>query len=134
MGNIVDERILKSGSPPFTVFVGALAAGAVQDYDLQTENDSGLTGTGDYLPLDYVEVTNDDVVPIYLIINQVDKFYIPAATIKKVSERNIWRLAIQNVHASTTSTANKIVLVLQRKPLTVDTYMRKYQLSGRRLL
>jgi len=131
MGNLREERILKSGSAPFFLSLPAIAAGGFQDYD--PERTPALVNAIKYLPLDFAEITNDDTVPVYLIINQVDKFYVPASTIKAIKDKNIWRVSVQNAGAST-STADKIKFVLQRQPITVDTYLRRYQLGGRRLL
>ncbi|HEY82219.1 MAG TPA: hypothetical protein G4O01_02900 [Dehalococcoidia bacterium] len=133
---IREERILKSGSPIFTISVPSINPGESQDYDLAEEDSLPSTAkeARKYLPLDYCEVTNDDPnCAVSLVINQVESLYIPAATIKSISGKNMWRIAVKNNDASTATTAGKIKLVLQRQPITVDKYLRKYKLGRGRL-
>lgn len=130
MGNLREERILRSGSEPFPISIGALTAGASVTYDPETN--TTLQAARKYLPLDFCEITNDDTMAVYLILNEVDKFYCPAGTIKAIKDKHIWRVAVQNLGASTL-TADKVRLVLQRLPLTIDTYVRKVSLQGGRL-
>ena len=123
-----EQRILKAGSPMYSLALDALAPGATKVFDLQSRSESALFGADKYLPLDFVEITNDDTVAVYLIINQVDKFYVPASTIKAIEDKHIWNVAVQNLDATTATGANKIRLLLQRKPVTVDKYLRRFQL------
>lgn len=134
MGYLREERIIRSGSPMYTVKVPAIVAGALKGYDLESQSDSALVGINRFLPVDFLEVTNDDVVPVYVIINHADQLYIPASTIKSVSDKNIWHVDVKNAHATTTSTADKIVMTLQKQPITEDKYLRRFKLSGGKLL
>lgn len=129
MPSLREERILRSGSEPFIYSLAALAAGVSKEID--PSNDSSYPAAAKYMPLDFAEITNDDIVPVFLIINQTDKFYCPASTIKAIKDKPIWRVGVQNAHATTATTVDKIKLVLQRLPITVNTELRR-QHSGSR--
>ena len=131
MGILREERILKSGSPTYTITLPSVSASAIKDYDLAEDDSLPSTAQGvkKYLPIDYVEITNDDVVNVSLIWNQVNSIYVPKGVIKEVKGINIWRLSVKNEDSSTATVANAIRLVLKRQAITVDTYLRKYKLG-----
>jgi len=119
---IRDMRIRFSGSPYYQIKPGVITAGAFSDYTY--DSSSELVDAKKYAPLDYIEITNNDVVEIEIQINQKDKFYVAPSSIKRISNHPIHHIRVRNLHASTSTTADKIVLLLQKEPYTTDKFVR----------
>ena len=130
ISKVRQERILKSGSEYFTIALPVIAAGAFQIYDIDTATE--LIAARKYKPLDFAEITNNDIVDVELSLDFLDTFLVPKGVIKTISERAFCILKVKNISA-VDSTASKIYLTLQRLPITVDTYVRKFQLGSRGL-
>jgi hypothetical protein len=124
------ERVLREGSQYFTIKLPATAAGDFVVYDI--DNSTELAAARKYKPLDMIEVINNDAVDIEISLDFQDTFLIPKGTIKTITERSFFIIKIKNIGAGTT-TADKIVLTLQRMPITADQYIRKFTLGKRGL-
>lgn len=122
------QRVLQHGSEYFTIKLPAIAAGDFNVYDI--DNSPELETARKYKPLDFVQITNNDTIDIELKLDSQDTFLIPKGVIKTISERSFYSLKIKNIGSATT-TADKIVLTLQRMPITTDQYIRKFRLGQR---
>lgn len=125
---IRQQRILQHGSEYFTIKPAAITAGDFTIYDI--DKSSELEAARKYKPLDYVEITNNDDVDIEVQLNFADKFLVPKGVIKAIEERPFYSLKVTNKGAVAT-TQDKIVLTLQRMPITTDQYIRKFRLGQR---
>lgn len=122
------QRVLQNGSEYFTIKLGAITAGDFVVYDI--DNSSELSAARKYKPLDFVQVTNNDAVDVEISLDFQDTFLVPKGVIKTISEKSWYALKIKNI-GSASSTADKIVLTLQRMPITTDQYIRKFKLGQR---
>ena len=115
------ERIKREGSPYYTWLVPVTAAGitAVINVDQQ------FPLSRKYSPLDWLEIANNDAVDLTLVINNTDSFSIPAGTIRTIDNAAMRYLAITNNDAAVATVLNKIVVTLQKQPLTIDKWARK---------
>lgn len=118
---IRQERIKKEGSPYYSYIMPVTAATASVAFDTQTQ----FPQARKYEPLDWLEVTNNDAVDLNIIINGTITLPIPAGTIKTIKNQAIWHVTLTNLDAAVATTLNKVVLTLQRMPLTVDDWARK---------
>lgn len=123
------QRVLQYGSEYFTIKPAAISAGDFTIYDI--DNSLELEKARKYKPLDFVEITNNDAVDIQVQLNFADKFLVPKGVIKTISGRSFYSLKVKNI-GSAASTEGKIVLTLQRMPITTDQYIRKFILGKQR--
>jgi len=128
ISKVREQRILQYGSEYFPIKLPAIDAGDFVIYDI--DNSAELEAARKYKPLDFVEVTNNDTVDIELTLDFKDTFLVPKGVIKTISERSFFCLKVKNIGTAAT-TANKIVLTLQRMPITTDKYIRTFQLGRR---
>jgi len=117
---IRQERIKREGSQYYTYPPGIIAA---------TEMDVLIPSTyfpasKKYEPLDFLEIVNNDVVNLHITINGHDNFVCLAGTIRTIENMPLWEIRITNDDAAVDSTAGRIVLTLQRQPLTMDRWIR----------
>jgi hypothetical protein len=122
------QRVLQYGSEYFTIKLPSISAGNFTIYDI--DNSSELSAARKYKPLDYIQITNNDAVDIEVSLDFQDTFLIPKGVIKTISERSFYSFKIKNIGSGAT-TADKIVLTLQRMPITTDQYIRKFKLGQR---
>ena len=113
-------RIKREGSPYYTYTVGVIAA-----------SDSAVLipriyfpESKKYEPLDFIEIVNNDVVDLSLAINGQDHFVCLAGTIRTIEAMPLHEIRIINNDAATATVAGKIILTLQRQPLTIDKWVR----------
>ena len=124
------QRILQNGSEYFTIKPVSITAGDFAFYDIDSSPE--LSVARKYKPLDFVEITNNDIIDIEVCLNSQDTFLVPKGVIKTISERPIYTIKVKNI-GSSNSTQDKIVLTLQRMPITNDQYIRKFKLGQRSL-
>lgn len=121
---IRERRILKSGSPSFQQILPNMVAGAIVAYmaiHISPE-------VGKYLPLDWIEVTNLSPVNVSLQLDDGDIFIVPHGVIKTIEDKPYRRVRITNIDAVAATGADMVVLLLQRKPITQDTYIRRFKI------
>lgn len=116
-------RVDKEGSPYFDIYPDAIAAGIIQGFDFEL-NDT-LKPALKYLPLDFIQVINNDSVAIELRLHSTQKHYIPSGTIYTVTDENYHSFSIKNLDASSSTTAGKIQVICQRLALTEDKLVRR---------
>ena len=126
ISKVRQQRVLRYGSEYFTIKLPVITAGEFVVYDIGTS--PALNSAKKYKPLDFVEVTNNDVVDAEVSLDFQDTFLVPRGVIKTISERSFHSLKIKNISASDSS-ADKIILTLQRMPITSDTYIRRFKLG-----
>tara|TARA_Y100000310_G_scaffold74106_1_gene70238 strand:+ start:478 stop:906 length:429 start_codon:yes stop_codon:yes gene_type:complete len=116
------DRIKREGSEFFTYVMAATAATVEVFFEVAHQ----FPRARKYAPLDFLEITNNDVVDLTLRINQGQRFSVPAGTMRTIrqSAGGIWQVGITNDHAATSTTQNKIVLSLRRMPMTIDDWAR----------
>lgn len=119
---IRQERIKKEGSEPFTWQVPVTAATTTSHIELAHQ----FPRCKKYLPLDFAEVVNNDVVDFTLVINGSITWPMPAGTIHIFKgDVHIWEVAMTNNDAATDSTLGKVYIIFRRLPKTVDDWARE---------
>jgi len=118
---IRQERIKKEGSEYFTWLLPATGPAAISQIEIATT----LPRARKYLPLDFIEVCNNDVVNMTLIINGDETLPVPAGVIRTIRNKPYYEIAIRNDDAAVTSTLNDVIVSLRREPITVDDWARK---------
>ena len=118
--NVRAERIKREGSPYYTYVPGIIVA---TEWDVLCPS-TQFPISKKYEPLDWLEIVNNDAVDISIAINGHDSFLVLAKTIRTIDGLPLWQVDITNNSAVTDSVAGKIVLSLQRQPLTIDKWAR----------
>ncbi len=114
------ERIKREGSPYYTWTPGSIPASS-SSYIWVTKQ---LPLSKKYSPLDWVEIANNDVVDLTITINGAELIPCPAGVIRTIDGKAIHSVNIANLNAATASTAGKIVVTLQRQPVTTNSLAR----------
>lgn len=122
---IRDEKIKKSGSPYYSISVGAIAAGITLHFSV--EKSAGLAGADKYTPLDWMEIVNDDVVDIEVAVG-IGKFPVLAGTIRTIDNNWYSTFSVTNLDSSTATTAGKTKITCRREPISMDKLARKFPL------
>ena len=106
------------GTPPFQFKNVEIAASGLWIIDLETDHSL----TPKYLPMDFVEITNDSGSDIQIAINQDPNFivFVAAGVIKKVSDLYFSTLGITNLDAVNAIPANKIMVNVARSRIDAD--------------
>lgn len=118
------ERIKREGSPPYVWTVPVTAASASSVIYVPSQ----FPDCRKYEPLDSLEIVNNEsAIDITVIINGNDSRLCPAGTIRLIhgSGVSLWHIAIRNDHASLSTTLNRIVLTLQKEPMTIDKWVQR---------
>jgi len=116
------KRVRQEGSPPYVWTPGSIAAGGSLSIYLDTQ----FPDSRKYSPLDWIEIANGDEVDLTITINTDETRLVPARVIRIVDDDiGIRHVKVTNNHASTATTANRIVLTFQRKAITIDTLARR---------
>ena len=114
------ERIKREGSPYYTWTVPVTASTETSVIHVPTQ----FPDSRKYEPLDFIEVTNNDVVDLTLTINGGETFPVPAGVIRKVVGKALWHIAITN-NGGVNSVLNKIYASLRREPMTIDKWAQR---------
>ena len=114
------ERIKRQGSPYYTWVVPVTATTATSVISVESQ----FREARKYEPLDWIEISNNDVQDLTLTINGGDRFPVPAGTIRTISNKALWHIAITNDGGANT-VLNKIIVTLQKQALTIDKWARK---------
>lgn len=122
------ERVLRNGSEYFTIKPAAISAAEFVIYDIDTSSE--LEAARKYKPLDFLEITNNDDVDIEIQLNFADRFLVPKGCIKTIKNKAYYSLKVTN-KGTVSTTQDKVVLTLQRMPITTDEYIRRFQLGRR---
>jgi hypothetical protein len=116
------ERIKKDGSEFFTWKPAAITAGAIASIELFNH----FPLCRKYMPLDFVQVVNNETtVPLALIINGAEEIPVMPGAIITVTDKRLYQIGLRNDHAVTATTLNKVIVTLQRQPITIDAWARK---------
>lgn len=115
------QKIKKDGSEYFPWVVPVTAAAAISTIEIGNQ----FPRARKYLPLDWVEIQNNDVVDLTVIINGRDTLPVPAGTIREIGSHQWWQIGIRNDDAAIASTLNMIIVSLRRRPLTIDDWARR---------
>jgi len=118
------SRVNREGSEYYTWIPGTVAAGAYEYIELHTQ----FPRLRKYLPANFVEVSNNDVVNLTIFLNgNVESLPCPAGTIRVIrkSVPCIWQLAIRNDDAVSAITANAVIVTVRREPKTADDLARE---------
>lgn len=117
------ERVKREGSPTYTWNMPATAAAAVAVIYVDTQ----FPASRKYAPLDYIEIVNNEAAnDLTITINGNETRPIPAGTIRTIHGSGVAlkHIAITNDGAAIT-TLGKIVVTLQKEPLTIDKWARE---------
>lgn len=102
---------LRRGSPYIPIEMPALAAGAIQTYEIESSPE--LAEGLEYAPLDYLQIVNHDDVDLRLTFDQKEWFLIPSGVIDSWKWKPWRRIDIKNLGAVTT-TLGKVVINVRR--------------------
>ncbi len=118
------DQIAIEGSPPFEWDNPQILANAT--WSLNLENDGITYGTQiqKYLPLDFVEVLNDQVEDLNLVINDTLTYRVLGNSVRTVTGRRITAVKLVNQSANTIAAAAFKVIV-ERTPLSSDEATRR---------
>lgn len=115
------ERIRREGSPYYTWTPGIIAAGGSATIHVPTQ----FPDSRKYDPLDWIEVANMETgCNLTLTINGDTAFPVPLSSIRTIDNMALWNITITN-NGGVNTTAGKIIVTLQRQPLTADMKARK---------
>lgn len=126
MKNIVRERrIQKAGSPYFNLELPTIPPQGIKAYMVTDVSEAARK----YLPLDYIEVTNLAIVDVMLCLDDGDSFIIPHGTIKSIEDKPFRRFRITNRDITNETGNAKVLIQMQRLPITIDTWIRKFKIK-----
>lgn len=110
------ERVNREGSPYYTWQVPVLAAGVSAQIHIPTQ----FPDSRKYEPLDWIEVANAEVAnALTLTINSDMSLPVPVSSIRTVDNEALWNIVITNNGAGAI-TLGKVIVTLQKQPLTAD--------------
>jgi len=120
------RRVMVEGSPKYHYDLGAIAAGAYVEFDIQTQ----FPRARKYEPLDSCLIINNDAVDIGINFNGSggDLYLIPAGTIRRVSREEvgaILHVRITNLDGAAAVTVNMVDLEVWRAPEDADSIARR---------
>ena len=122
--HVRSQRILKHGSPYFTVSCPQLTAGTFVVYGLEDIS----ADAPKYEPLDSIEVTNlDTATAVRLILDHGDSFQVPPSSVRQIESHPYRTVQVRNDGAATID-AGKVTFLAQREPIKVDSYIRRFKL------
>ncbi len=134
MPQIREARVLERGSPPYTHALATIAAAARAYFDLAEGSEADFAGINKYLPASFLNITNDDVIPVYLILNgnQQRKIYVASSSEKTISGSgvNIWNIEIYNPSATIATVDYNIVITVQKQAKIEEKYQRTLNPRG----
>jgi hypothetical protein len=118
---VTRDRARKEGSPLYTYRPGAIVAGATDAREIATQFPAARA----YQPLNFIEITNNDVVNLTLLINSNEQIPVPAGVIKTIKRPAIWLFAVRNDDAAVASTVDAIIVNVMREAMTSDEAVRE---------
>ncbi|MBU0598695.1 MAG: hypothetical protein KKD44_26160 [Proteobacteria bacterium] len=118
---IRQERIKKEGSEYFSWIVPVTAAAARVTIEIAKQ----FPRAGKYMPLDFVEVSNNDDVDLTLTINGAETLPVPSGTIRSLDNAALWQIGITNNDAVTSTVLNRVTVTLRRQPMTIDKWAQR---------
>lgn len=115
------ERIKREGSPYYTWTVPVTGAAAVSGIHVPTQ----FPASRKYEPLDWLEIVNNEAANnLTLTLNSDTTFSVPAGTIRTISGKALWTIAVTNDGGADT-TLGLIVVTIRREPMTIDKWAGK---------
>lgn len=118
---IRQERIKREGSPYYSYAMPATAAAASVSFDVEHQFPDAMK----YKPLTWLEIVNNEASnDLLLVLNGDFTFFVPAGSIRTIDNQAIWHIKITN-NGGAITTLNKVMLTLQKPPLTIDEWARK---------
>ncbi len=111
------RRTDQDGSPIGRLNFPATAAGVVVQYAVRSQ----WPELQKYAPLDWLQVSNNDVVDLDVTINGQggESFYVPAGTIVPIL-RPFEHIRIENLDSAVATTLGKVRIRVQRRALDAD--------------
>lgn len=116
------ERIKREGSEYFTWIVPVIAASGRTAIEVNHQ----FPRAKKYAPLDWMQIVNADTVDLQVTINGNTTLPVPAKTIITNDLLPLWEIRINNLDAANATTLNKIIVTMQRQPLTADALARRH--------
>jgi hypothetical protein len=110
------------GTAPYPFYVPELtvASSTVIQFDVTTPT------CQKYLPFNSITIINNGEADLIVYPNQetTTYFIVPKGTIFPLKNVPLWAVKLTNASATTTITANKIILLCERQGITPDTFIR----------
>lgn len=117
------ERIRREGSPPYVWIVPVTATTATAVIGVREQ----FPAARKYEPLDSLEIVNNESLnDITVTLNGNDARVCPAGTIRTIHGSGValWHIAVTN-DGGVNTTLGKIVLTLQKEPMTIDKWAQR---------
>ena len=112
------ERIRTEGSPPFRARLGAITAGAQTVVDLEEG------ASGKYAPFDNLVITNNSDEELSLTLSG-RTFRVLAREERVITDMWFRQFIVKNEDGATSTGANEIEYIAERKPTDADSMARK---------
>lgn len=109
-------RARREASPDYLWTVPVIAATVRTSIEIKSQ----FPDAGKYMPMDWVEIVNNDVVNVTLRINGLYNIYCPKGTIRQKDDTALWQLDVTNNDAAVASTLGSIVVRVRRQAVTAD--------------
>ena len=122
-------RLLVDGSPAFDFDNSEILASATEVINLASNTPHG-TAIAKYLPLDLLEIINDQGEDINVILNDVITRRVKGNTVFSMGDRKFTSLKIVNRSAVNAIAANTIRIVVERAPASADSEARRRVRAG----
>jgi len=116
-------RIAVEGSPSFAFDNALIAASGVWVVNLESNTTYG-NQINKYLPLDFLELVNNQAEDVIVRINDVEDYRVLGNTSRRVTERPIRQVRITNTSAVNAIAATTMRLTLERLPANADSEAR----------
>lgn len=117
-----EDRVNVDGSPTFVFDNAAIAVGATEVISLE-DNTSYNRAITKYLPLDFVEVINDQDEDVDVVLNGVIVYRILGRATRQIAGRSFGSIRLVN-NSSSVIAANTIRMTMERLPMDADTMAR----------
>lgn len=112
----------REGSPLAFYSPIAIVAGEIYTKEIYTQSPYK---SAKYMPLNWIELVNNDVVDLTLIINGLEEISTPAGTIRAVRRPAIWQYGIRNDDTVTSTTSGKVTISFMKEARTADDAARE---------
>ena len=117
------QQVGIEGSPTFEFDNPQILANATWQLNLESQPEYG-NQIAKYLPLDFIEVLNDQSENLNLVLNDVSVYRVLGNAQRSVENRKFTGVKLVNQSANTIA-ANTFKVVVERLPLTQDSAVRR---------
>jgi hypothetical protein len=111
----------QAGSDSYDWSVPATAPAGISSIEVATH----APASAKYVPLDWIDVVNDDSVNLSILINGKVARRVPAGSARSWFDPGIRQVGVRNDDAAVTSTLTAIIVTVQKLPFDADQKARE---------